>query len=83
MTVRELNRALELQDPNTIVMVSSDEEGNSVSPMSDLMDVGDIGQEHKWTVDGEQVVYRAGEDFQCFDFEKNKGKRYIILYPTL
>ena len=82
MTVKELKEILNGCADDDLVMISSDSEGNSVSPMMDA-ETGVIGEEYTFNIEGQHIVLLEGQDFACFDFEKNKGKRYIKLYPTL
>lgn len=82
ITAKDLKNILKDVRDDAIVMVSSDSEGNTVSPMFQF-DTGVIGTEYSWTVDGMKVVVHSGEDFCDIDYEKNKGKQFVIIYPTL
>ena len=83
ITAKDLKNILKDVRDDAIVMVSSDSEGNTVSPMFQYVDTGVIGNDCSWTVDGIKVVVHSGEDFCDIDYEKNKGKQFVIIYPTL
>lgn len=82
ITVKDLKIILNDVSDDAIVMVSSDEEGNTISPMFQF-DTGVIGTEYSWTENGIKVVAHCGDDFCDIDYEKNKGKQFVIIYPTL
>lgn len=82
ITVKDLKNILKDVHDDAIVMVSSDEEGNTISPMFQF-DTGVIGTEYSCTIEGTKIVVHSGEDFCDIDYEKNKGKQFVIIYPTL
>ena len=70
MTVKMLIKLLEQLDPDALVMLSSDEEGNAISPF------GGYGYDDKMPKDPSEIwAYNVPEEFI--------GKPYVILYPTL
>lgn len=70
MTVEMLIKLLEQLNPDALVMLSSDEEGNAISPF------GGYGYDDKMPKDPSEIsAYNVPKEFV--------GKPYVILYPTL
>ena len=82
MTVKELKELLNKYNEDAIIVCASDSEGNQVSPLMEYED-GILGESNRYSIDGVAYTYTSGEDFLYIDLEKNKGKQYIVLYPTL
>lgn len=70
MTVEDLIKLLEKENPNALVLVSSDEEGNAFSKLADGFGKGDMKTEPDWMLASYYGLEK--EDLQ---------KKYIILYP--
>ena len=85
--VKDLLQKLLQEGPEAYVFVSSDEEGNQVSPIDLLFGSGTIGKEchigdenGPTFIEGDDFIYPYNED----EFKKEvKGKPYIVLYPTI
>ena len=70
MTVKKLIDLLQQLNPDALVMISSDEEGNAISPFDSF------GCEDEMPKDPSEVyAYNVPKEFI--------GKPYVILYPTL
>ena len=82
MTVKELKELLNACTDEDLVFISSDSEGNNISPMMECS-TGVIGTEYDYNNEGNHIIIQEGEDFHYFNHIENKGKRYIVLYPTL
>ena len=78
ITVKELKKALSELPNNALVMIASDEEMNTVSPLVDT-DTGRIGTTQCF--EDPEDNYIEGEDFLGIDLKKDKGKEYIVLIP--
>lgn len=79
MTIKEFKAILDKYSDNALVLVACDSEQNTVSPLLGL-ESGVIGTKYQY---GDDYVYEDGKDFECFDYEANKGKQYIIIVPKI
>ena len=70
MTVEDLIKLLEKENPNALVCISSDEEGNAFSRLANGFGNGDFKTEPEWM----QTSFYGLEP-------EDLKKEYIILYP--
>lgn len=80
ITVKKLIEELKKCPQESLVFCANDSEQNEISPFG-CVQLGTIGREYK--MPNGKVYYVDGKDFEYFDFEKNKGKKFIIIAPTL
>ena len=78
ITVKELIKILKTADGNRIVVMASDEEGNSYSPLSDISFGAYNEKDRQFGIDGlSPLLIKAG----CTDEDIVKGKKAICLHP--
>lgn len=80
ITVKKLIEELKKCPQEALVFCASDSEENEISPFGCIQG-GKVGTEYK--MPNGKVYYVDGKNFEYFDFEKNKGKRFIVIAPSL
>lgn len=70
MKVKHLIKTLQKEDPEMLIVMSKDGEGNSFSPLADIGD-GFYVAESTWS-----------GDLYCEDEKPKKSKKVICLWPT-
>jgi hypothetical protein len=86
LKVRDLIEILETADPNSIVILACDAEGNGYSPVVEEYSTGVYIPDTTWS--GE--FYSAPDESACFDSEDQEqyddfeqlGIKAIVLYPV-
>ncbi len=73
LKVKELIELLKEEDQDAIVLLSSDEEGNSYSPCDSGFAKGNFDEEKGTVVDPRNVIYNMSE--------KEMTGNYLIIYP--
>lgn len=82
MTVKELKEALEGIDESRIVIMSSDGEGNSFSPLSDISD-GAYEADSTYSGDfGQEKLTKALKKEGYGEEDIIHGEKAICLWPT-
>lgn len=83
ITVKELKEIIKDLPDDAIVLGSSDEEGNTISPIFDYH-IGVIGKRiiQRDTNGAFITEYDDGDDFLKVP-SSEKGKQYIVLYPII
>lgn len=80
LTVLSLIDVLKKLPKDAYVFVASDSEQNEVSPLMDIS-VGELGK--KIEFDDGKFSFIAGDDFHGVDLTLDKGRKYVILNPSL
>ena len=82
LTVKDLRDAMAKLPDDALVVLQSDSEGNSESTLM-CADVINVGETYHWRVDGTNVVWTACESTYGIDLEQDKGKKCLVLTPSL
>ncbi len=80
ITVKDLIKYLTTLKEDAIVFIASDSEQNTVSPFYDVS-IGTIGKPIIYN--GQDYGIKEGDDFECFDYNENIDKPYVVLNPML
>lgn len=80
LTVLSLINALQKLPKDAYVFVASDSEQNEVSPLLDISK-GELGK--KIEFDDGKFSFIAGDNFHGVDLTLDKGRKYVILNPSL
>jgi hypothetical protein len=83
LTVKKLREFLKNFDDDTILVLSSDGEGNSYSPIpeKDFFSVGTYLAENTWRGEFYDENSEDEDDEEEYD-EEDEGVRCIVLWPT-
>ena len=84
MTVKKMKEALDEFEDNAVLILSSDGEGNSFSPIPDdcFYSTGVYYPESTWSGSFKDDAWKEGEDYDAEDYEDRKGKKCVVLWPT-
>lgn len=83
MTVKELKKLLEKVDDNRIVIMSSDGEGNTYSPLADIDDSKNYTPDSTWSGDiGIEELTPELINGGYTEEDVSDGEPALILYPT-
>ncbi len=81
MKVKQLIKLLQKEDPDRIVVVASDAEGNNYSPLSDIT-TGAYDPETTYSgVYGLEKLTKAGIKLGYSEEDVIKGKKALCLHP--
>jgi hypothetical protein len=79
MKVKELIKILQTQDPDDLVVLSSDGEGNSYSLLGDVTDNATFDKKEQ-----EIGIFKLTEELERQGYTEEdigRGKKCIVLYP--
>lgn len=84
MTVRDLLEALEGIDPDRLVVMSKDSEGNGYSPLADVNPDNIYVADSTWSGDIWPGEYDSEwfDDQEDFETIKAEGVSAVVLWPT-